>query len=51
MKNNLSVLAMFLGANSTIVGVDGSMAGVARGDGGEPLYIIGGEIGGSSERT
>ena len=50
MKNNLSAIAMIFGANST-VGVDGSVAGVAGGDGGGPLYIIGGEIGGSSERT
>ena len=42
---------MILGANSTIVGVDGLVAGVAGGDKGGPLYITGGEIGGSSERT
>ncbi len=51
IKNNLSALAMIVGANSTIVGVDGLVAGVAGGDGGGLLYITGGEIGGSSERT
>ena len=51
IKNNLAALAMILGINSTIVGVDGSVAGVAGGDVGGPLYITGGEIGGSSKRT